>query len=104
MKKYTYSDEEKLQEDFPEKDKRAAGRRKKDMAKALRKQHISRHVYGFAWYDNLHQYSKNKVHCSCQLCRFRSVYEPDAETYSDSKRKLSVDFKLKEYAQGESYE
>lgn len=20
------------------------------------------------WYDNLHQYSKNKIHCSCPMC------------------------------------
>jgi hypothetical protein len=23
---------------------------------------------GFGLYDNLHQYSKNKIHCSCPLC------------------------------------
>lgn len=36
---------------------------------ALRKQRISREVMNWEYYDNLHQYSKNKIHCSCGLCR-----------------------------------
>lgn len=38
--------------------------------KALRKRRISRQVYwdDVDYYDNLHQYSKNKIHCSCPLC------------------------------------
>ena len=24
------------------------------------------------WYDNLHQYSKNKIHCSCAMCACKS--------------------------------
>ena len=36
--------------------------------KALRKKRICQEVYHFEWYDNLHQYSKNKVHCSCPIC------------------------------------
>ena len=43
-------------------------RRKKDYCKAKRKEYISKEVYGVDWYDNLHQYSKNKVHCSCPMC------------------------------------
>lgn len=31
--------------------------------KALRKQRIAH-----GWYNNLHQYSKNKIHCSCPMC------------------------------------
>lgn len=41
----------------------------KDWRKALHKQYICRHHYGWEYYDNLHQYSKNKIHCSCPLCR-----------------------------------
>ena len=40
--------------------------------KALRKRRISREIYGCSWankeweyYDNLHQFSKNKIHCCC---------------------------------------
>ena len=55
-------------ENYLEKDKSRAKRRHKDVSKALRKASISKLVYQFNWYDNLHQYSKNKVHCSCPLC------------------------------------
>ena len=45
-----------------------AERRHVDFQKAIRKMNICQHVYGFAWYDNLHQYSDNKIFCSCPLC------------------------------------
>ena len=54
-----------------------AERRKTDYAKARRKRRLCEELYSdhslgkdykFAWYDNLHQYSKNKIHCSCHLC------------------------------------
>ena len=50
-----------------------AERRHKNIVKALRKRNITRTCYcagGLNWeyYDNLHQYSKNKIHCSCPMC------------------------------------
>ena len=39
--------------------------------KALRKRRIARAVYHWSesdYYDNLHQFSKNKIHCSCPVC------------------------------------
>ncbi len=45
--------------------------RKMDWKHAKRKRAIVRDVMGIDWYDNLHQYSKNKIHCSCCLCRPR---------------------------------
>ena len=40
--------------------------------KALRKRRIAEEVYwggkDHRYYNNLHQYSKNKIHCSCPLC------------------------------------
>lgn len=45
----------------------AAEKRHNDWKKAIRKQKIIQQ-YGFDYYDNLHQYSKNKIHCSCPLC------------------------------------
>ena len=45
-----------------------AEKRHNDWKKAIRKRKIIRQ-YGFDYYDNLHQYSKNKIHCSCPLCR-----------------------------------
>ena len=43
-------------------------RRKLNIAKASRKKKISEEVYHIIYYDNLHQYSKNKIHCSCPMC------------------------------------
>lgn len=46
--------------------------RRLSILKALRKRRIDHDVtpydrdYGF--YNNLHQYSKNKIHCSCPMC------------------------------------
>ena len=50
-------------------------RRKKDVTKALRKRRISNHYRTLGdtpYYTNLHQYSKNKIHCSCPLCAFNA--------------------------------
>ena len=51
-----------------------AEKRHNDWKKAIRKRDIVHHVYGLdkGWYDNLHQYSKNKIHCSCPLCRSKT--------------------------------
>ena len=43
-------------------------RRHSDITKALRKRNICLKNYGFEYYENLHQYSKNKIHCSCPSC------------------------------------
>ncbi len=45
--------------------------RKVSFKKAKRKKNISDgywrdHIHSY--YDNLHQYSKNKIHCSCPMC------------------------------------
>lgn len=42
---------------------------KEDWLKAVRKRRICREVYGWEYYNNLHQYSSNKIHCSCPMCR-----------------------------------
>ncbi len=43
-------------------------KRHNDVKKAIRKKEICKHAYGWEYYDNLHQYSKNKIHCSCSGC------------------------------------
>ena len=55
------------------------GAYKRDVSrrKALRKRRISRYDYYYRveekdYYDNLHQYSKNKVHCSCPACQTKT--------------------------------
>ena len=55
-----------------EKEKHAE-RRKKDISKALRKKRIAeQRPWLGGWYDNLHQYSKNKIHCSCPSCTVKT--------------------------------
>jgi len=49
-----------------------AEKRHNDWKKAIRKRNIDRERNPndtHDWYDNLHQYSKNKIHCSCPICR-----------------------------------
>ena len=51
--------------------------RHKSLVKAKRKQKISRSIYSSPYssgdfYNNLHQYSKNKIHCSCPLCSIKT--------------------------------
>ena len=52
-----------------------AWRRHKNYTKAKRKQKIDKEIsyfyylwFGHGYYKNLHQYSKNKIHCSCPDC------------------------------------
>ena len=46
-----------------------AERRHNDWKKAIRKRNICLDGWDHSdRYDNLHQYSKNKIHCSCCLC------------------------------------
>lgn len=48
--------------------------RRRSFLKALRKKKLDKEVTwyseerGYGLYDNLHQYSKNKIHCSCPMC------------------------------------
>lgn len=49
-----------------------AEKRHNDWKKAIRKKKII-NAYGWDYYDNLHQYSKNKIHCSCPLCRVKTA-------------------------------
>ena len=50
-----------------------AEKRHNDWKKAIRKRNIT-HTWRLnkEYYDNLHQYSKNKIHCSCPLCTCKS--------------------------------
>ena len=81
--------------------------------KALRKQHISK--YSNYWspesrgehFDNLHQYSKNKVHCSCPLCqsKTRNKGRRNHANYqrsinykkSDLVKQMAMDAQMEEY-------
>lgn len=50
-----------------------AEKRHLDYKKAIKKRKIVLEVYRENdWYNNLHQYSKNKVFCSCPLCAVKT--------------------------------
>ena len=81
--------------------------------KALRKKKISDnfwpHASNYPYYDNLHQYSKNKIHCSCPMCsqktknkgkRARKNYNP-THNYkaSDLRKKIAMDLQEEEYCE-----
>ena len=79
--------------------------------KALRKKRIAEEVYyngkEYPYYNNLHQYSKNKIHCSCPLCspKTRNKGRRDRKNYqralnyktSEFKRQISMDDEELEY-------
>lgn len=73
-----------------EKNRKRQQRRKMDFTKAVRKKKISESI-GIFYYDNLHSYSKNKIHCSCPLCAF------SGETASDKRKRIKMEYSLKEY-------
>ena len=91
-----------------------AERRHRDLTKALRKRRIVREVYHtyesfyWDWYDNLHQYSKNKIHCSCPMCscktnnrnRWGESYNPPI---GEKRRIEEMEYEVKELAEADSF-
>ena len=78
--------------------------------KALRKRRIAREIYSYCehdYYDNLHQFSKNKIHCSCPMCspKTRNKGRRDRKNYqralnykaSELKRQIAMDDEELEY-------
>lgn len=71
-----------------------AERRHNNVKKAIRKRNLSLQLYWTdnygnkkpigAWYNNLHQYSKNKIHCSCPLCSSKTKNKGSHKNYSPS--------------------
>ena len=59
--------------------------RRMNWRKAIRKRRIVRQ-YGYDFYDNLHQYSKNKIHCSCPICKGNA----DWGEYTNSEGRLKI--------------
>ena len=53
-----------------------AEKRHNDWKKTKKKKKII-NAYGWDYYDNLHQYSKNKIHCSCPICRAKTAKGKD---------------------------
>lgn len=80
--------------------------------KALRKKRISDQIYGrygheHSYYSNLHQYSKNKIHCSCPMCspktrnkgkRAKKNYSPSLNyKLSDRKRIEAMEAEVQDF-------
>ena len=79
--------------------------------KALRKRRIAEEIYyngkEYPYYDNLHQYSKNKIHCSCPMGspKTRNKGRRNRKNYqralnyklSELKRQISMDDEEFEY-------
>ena len=80
------------------KESRKGDRRKIDYKKAKRKARIdlARSCDGLPMYDNLHQYSKNKIHCSCQLCRGKDCFGRHVTTEQEVKSRDEMLAELKE--------
>lgn len=83
-----------------------AEKRHNDWKKAIRKRRIVEDVYNIErWYDNLHEYSKNKVHCSCPMCACKSTGKRakrlagPAENWSiaDKRKQQSAAEQIEEY-------
>ena len=82
-------------------------RRKKDFSKAKRKKCIDKELSSWnniLCYNNLHEYSKNKIHCSCAMCSAKTRnkgkrrnlpknYAPSINyTIKDKRRKDEMDY------------
>lgn len=80
------------------KESKRGDRRKIDYKKAKRKARIdlARSCDGLPLYDNLHQYSKNKIHCSCQLCRGKDCFGRHVTTEQEVKSRDEMLAELKE--------
>ena len=83
------------------KESRKGDRRKIDYKKAKRKAKIdvARSCDGMPMYDNLHQYSKNKIHCSCRLCRGKDYFGRHVITEQEVKSRDEMLAELKELAE-----
>lgn len=69
--------------------------RRKSILKALRKRRIDRDIYGYldrehGYYKNLHQYSKNKIHCSCPICSAKT--RKDGNKISDLRKIQKLEY------------
>lgn len=82
------------------------------LRKALRKQRITKQWYqwdvNWEYYHHLHQYSKNKIHCSCGMCMAKTRNKSRRHVYgnyapsinykaSDLRRQNAMDLDEQDY-------
>ncbi len=76
--------------------------RRMSYLKAKRKQRIDKERSAGrwpAWYNNLHQYSKGKIHCSCGMCRCKTkILGQYNYSIKDLKRILEMEYEKKREA------
>ena len=82
------------------KKKSRAYNRRMSYLKARRKQRIDKEKTAsndnlHLWYNNLHQYSKNKIHCSCPLCRAKTRF--NGLDIADLRKQEKMDYSEEEY-------
>jgi hypothetical protein len=79
--------------------------------KAIRKKRLAKEICwsppGWEYYDNLHQFSKNKIHCSCGMCstKTRNKGKRNKKNYhrainykgSDMRKMISMDDQMEEF-------
>lgn len=96
--------------DFPEKDRKRADRRKRSVNASLKRKAKSVAIGRTCYKDrphrgrtdtpgsfpSLHQYSKNKIHCSCAMCRFGG-WDRNEKTHSDLMREEAMRYRLKDH-------
>ena len=88
-----------------------AWRRYKNYTKAKRKQRIDLAVSGYywqwycndgyGWYKNLHQYSKNKIHCSCAMCSAKTRNKGKRRAL-DGNQAPSINYKISDIKKQEN--
>lgn len=61
--------------------------------KALRKRRIDHDVSYWPMYDNLHEYSKNKIHCSCPYCSAKTRNK-GRRRWKDGNYARSINYKM----------
>lgn len=80
-------------------------KRKNDFQKAIRKRKLDRSIHpekGFEYtYNNLHQYSHNKITCPCPLCKPKNFGIDTKDKFSVRKKKKAGEDALREYQTGE---
>ena len=80
--------------------------------KAKRKQQLAKDIYydgvNHPYYNNLHQYSKNKIHCSCCMCAAKTRNKGSRRTqhanyassinykHSDLRKQMQLDEQLRD--------
>ena len=62
--------------------------------KARRKQRLDHELSYYPFYNNLHQYSKNKIHCSCPDCSPKTRNKGYRRRHKHGNYSRSINYKM----------